>query len=132
MAFLGKEYKLVKHENYDEFLKSLGLPNERVQEMLKNDETEKLVKNGDTYTFYYNSPSDKREVTFTPGLEFVEFVEEGEPIKSTYTIDGNTVHQVSSGSDRVANFTREYDGDNLVVTMTCDKWDGVARAYYKA
>ncbi|KAG6453256.1 hypothetical protein O3G_MSEX008049 [Manduca sexta] len=80
MAFLGKEYKLVKHENYDGFLKSLGLPNERVQEMLKNDETEKLVKNGDTYTFYYNSPSDKREVTFTPGLEFVELVEEGEPV----------------------------------------------------
>ena len=32
----------------------------------------------------------------------------------------------------VATFKREYNGDDLVVTVTLDKWDGAAKRYYKA
>ncbi|KAJ0173161.1 hypothetical protein K1T71_011337 [Dendrolimus kikuchii] len=53
--------------------------------------------------------------------------------KTTVIVDGNTVTQVSKFPDgKILTFKGEYSGDDLVITLTNSKWDGVAKRYYKA
>ncbi|KAJ0173164.1 hypothetical protein K1T71_011340 [Dendrolimus kikuchii] len=132
MSFIGKEYKFVKQENFDGFLKSAGVPEDKIERILQFQPSQTLLKDGDTYTYVNVTPRGKKETQFKLGVEFDDVIGSDTAVKSTYTIDGNTVTQVAKSKDGTATFKREYNGDDLVVTITNDRWDGVAKRYYKA
>ncbi|KAF9787662.1 hypothetical protein SFRURICE_017373 [Spodoptera frugiperda] len=125
MSFLNKNFKFVKQENFDGFLRAVGLPEEKIAQILKYSPDQKLVQDGDSYTYITNGPEGVKEIKFKSGVEF-------EDIKTTYTVDGNVVTQNISAPQGTAVFKREYNGDELTVVITGDKFDGVAKRYYKA
>ncbi|CAH0696585.1 unnamed protein product [Spodoptera exigua] len=133
MAFLNKNYKFVSQENFDAFLKASGVPDDKIEKTLKYTPDQKIVKDGDTYTYIVSGALGTKEIKFKSGVEFDDKLgTEQTPVKSTIVVDGNTVTQTAKGAAGVATFKREYNGDDLVVTVTLDKWDGAAKRYYKA
>ncbi|KAJ8712731.1 hypothetical protein PYW08_008035 [Mythimna loreyi] len=135
MSFLGRTYKFVKQENFDGFLLFAGAPPDRIEQILKFSPDHRLVKDGDTYTNIIEYPDGPKVTKFKSGEELDDVIgPEKFPIKTTYTVDGDTVIQtiLAKPEQGKATFKREYSGDDLVVTITMDKWDGVSKRYYKA
>ncbi|XP_022831896.1 fatty acid-binding protein 2-like [Spodoptera litura] len=133
MAFLNKTYKFVSQENFDAFLKASGVPADKIEKTLSYTPDQKIVKDGDTYNYIVSGALGTKEVKFKSGVEFDDKLgTEQTPVKSTIVVDGNTVIQTAKGATGVATFKREYNGDDLVVTVTLDNWDGSAKRYYKA
>nr|P31417.3 RecName: Full=Fatty acid-binding protein 2; Short=FABP 2 [Manduca sexta]AAA29314.1 fatty acid binding protein 2 [Manduca sexta] len=132
MSYLGKVYSLVKQENFDGFLKSAGLSDDKIQALVSDKPTQKMEANGDSYSITSTGIGGERTVSFKSGVEFDDVIGAGESVKSMYTVDGNVVTHVVKGDAGVATFKKEYNGDDLVVTITSSNWDGVARRYYKA
>ncbi|KAL0818369.1 hypothetical protein ABMA28_008846 [Loxostege sticticalis] len=132
MAYLGKEFKVVKEENYDEFIKSLQLPEEDTAKYIAYKPTTKLEKDGDTYKSTATTPAGAKVTTFKSGVEFEEEVRPGLTIKSKYTVDGDTITQEITRDGKTATFKREYKDNELTVTITANFWDGKAVRYYKA
>ncbi|CAH0696586.1 unnamed protein product [Spodoptera exigua] len=131
MSFLGKEYKFERQENFEEFVKALGLPAEQTQGYLNYNPTLKYSKDGDTYTVTSVTAQGKKEVSFKSGVAFDETVA-GVKVNTTYTVDGDTITQIQKSDDGVLTITRTFSGNEMVVTLKTNKWDGVATRYYKA
>ncbi|XP_075983961.1 fatty acid-binding protein 2-like [Anticarsia gemmatalis] len=133
MSFLGKEYHFVSQENVDGFLKFVGVPEDKIEEMSKFAPEIKFVKDGDSYTVHSRGASGPTVTTFKSGVEFDDAIgPEKRPVKTTYVVDGNTVTQTINDGKRTGVFKREYNGDDLLLTMTLSGWDGVAKRHYKA
>ncbi|CAH1640975.1 unnamed protein product [Spodoptera littoralis] len=134
MSFLNKNYKFVSQENFEGFLKAVGVAEDRFEQLMKFAPDQKLTKDGDTYTYYNVTPEGPQEVKFKSGVEIDELIGSTKmPVKSTYVVEGDTMTQTVKSVERgVAVFKREYNGDDLIVTITLDKWDGVAKRFYKA
>ncbi|CAH0713610.1 unnamed protein product, partial [Brenthis ino] len=132
MAGFGKEFILDKDENFDEFVASLGISEDKAELVRKHKSAQKLVKLGDDeYVFVIVSHRGTKELKFTNGVEFDEEVAEGIVAKSTFTVDGNVVIQQQKFEDgRSLTFKREFSEDSLVVTITSSFWDGSAKRYY--
>ena len=54
MSYLNKNYKFVKQENFDGFLRAVGLPEEKIAQVVKFAPDQKLVQDGDSYTYITN------------------------------------------------------------------------------
>ncbi|XP_022831663.1 fatty acid-binding protein 1-like [Spodoptera litura] len=133
MSYINKNFKFVKQENFDGFLRAVGLPEEKIAQIVKFAPDQKLVQDGDSYTYITNGPDGVKEIKFKSGVEFEDVIGADKiPIKTTYTVDGNVVTQNITAPQGTAVFKREYNGDELVVVITGDKFDGVAKRYYKA
>ncbi|XP_013147197.1 PREDICTED: fatty acid-binding protein-like [Papilio polytes] len=131
MAFEGKLYVHERDDNFDGFIASLGLPEDKVERLKNYKPNHKLEKNGDTYTMSSLSESRNHIITFKLGEEFDETVVEGRTAKTTFTLDGNTLTQVQKFAEGTITTKREYSSDKLVVTINRSNWDGTATRYYK-
>ncbi|KAM3964018.1 fatty acid-binding protein 1-like [Aphomia sociella] len=132
MSFLGKEYKFEKEENFEAFLASIdGIPAEDKAKMAQHKPTQKLEKDGDGYKYTTVSPQRTKSITFKSGVEFEDELKEGIKLKTTYTVNGDTVTQViKDPSGKSATFKKEFSGDKMKVTISTSNWDGVAYRYY--
>ncbi|KAH9637767.1 hypothetical protein HF086_007796 [Spodoptera exigua] len=108
-----------------------GLPAEQTQGYLNYNPTLKYSKDGDTYTVTSVTAQGKKEVSFKSGVAFDETVA-GVKVNTTYTVDGDTITQIQKSDDGVLTITRTFSGNEMVVTLKTNKWDGVATRYYKA
>ncbi|XP_075984047.1 fatty acid-binding protein 1-like [Anticarsia gemmatalis] len=132
MAFLGKEYAFDRQENFEDFVNSLGLTPEQAAGFINYHPNQKLVQDGAQYTLVTITPTNKKELTFTPGVAFDEKVAD-RTSKTTFTLDGNKLTQTQTFEDgSTFNFVRVYSDSELVVTITSNKYNGTAYRYYKA
>lgn len=129
MAWEGKKYKLEKSENFDEYMKSIGVG--FVLRKMANTlhPVVTLEKHGDEYSFSTVSSFKSSIMKFKPGEEFDFETMDGRKVKSTVTIDGNKMTQIEIGEKR-AEIIREFSETELVVTMKIN--DIVAKRWYKA
>lgn len=131
MAYLGKQYKYVRSENFEEFVNSCGLSEEQAKGYINFKPCQKLMKDGDRYVYTTTSDQWNRELVFKSGVEFDERIGDFDS-KTVITVDGNVMTQVQKFDDgKVITFKREFNGDDLVVTITNSSWDGVAKRFYK-
>ncbi|KAK5638895.1 hypothetical protein RI129_013190 [Pyrocoelia pectoralis] len=93
-AFLGKKYKLAQSENFDEFMKALGVGFATRNAGKLVSPVVELTKSGDSYTFSSNSSFKKFAFTFTNGKEFDQETPDGRMVKATINVDGNTLHEI--------------------------------------
>ena len=124
--FTGR-YKQVKTENWDEFLKRLGVGNfkRRILKRMKPDL--KITKSGDYYTLQHVLPLKSSQIRFKFGEEFKERrAVDGVHVKSVITRDGMNKWVQKQVGPQTVEILREWDGDNLKVKGTVD---GVT--YYK-
>ncbi|CAH1640973.1 unnamed protein product [Spodoptera littoralis] len=74
MSFLNKNYKFVSQENFEGFLKAVGVAEDRFEQLMKFAPDQKLTKDGDTYTYYNVTPEGPKEVKFKSGVEIDELL----------------------------------------------------------
>ncbi|KAL0818365.1 hypothetical protein ABMA28_008842 [Loxostege sticticalis] len=133
MAYLNKEFKFDREENYDAFIKQLALNEESAGKYLSFKPNLTLTKNGDEYTMKISAGDFKKDVTFKVGVPFQESLSNGLTPTSTVTANGDTFTQVQDFGDKGSlTFIREFTANSLKVTIKSSKWDGVAYRYYVA
>jgi len=129
-AFLNKKYKLATSENFDEYMKALGVG--LVTRKMGNTVSPvvELKKEGDVYTLTSSSTFKTTVISFEPGKGFDEETADGRKVKTTMTIDGNKLTQVQKGVDRTTTIVREFTADEMKAVMHVD--DIVCTRIYKA
>ncbi|XP_011204530.1 probable fatty acid-binding protein [Bactrocera neohumeralis] len=113
----GKKYKLEKSENFDEYMKELGVG--MVMRKMGNSvsPTVELKKDGETYTFTTTSTFKTSSINFKLGQEFDEETLDGRKVKSVITLEGNKLVQEQKG-DKPSTIIREFTDSELVTTLT--------------
>ncbi|XP_061399577.1 probable fatty acid-binding protein [Musca vetustissima] len=113
----GKKYKLDKSENFDEYMKELGVG--MVLRKMGNTVTPtvELKKEGDMYTFTTTSTFKTSSISFKLGEEFDEETLDGRKVKSVCTMEGNTLTQEQKG-DKPSTIVREFSDSELITTLT--------------
>nr|CAD7590723.1 unnamed protein product [Timema genevievae] len=118
-AFLGKKYKLAASENFDEYMKAVGVG--LMTRKMGNTVSPviELTENGGEYTLKTTSTFKNSVLTFKIGEECEEETADGRKVKSTCTIDGNKLIQVQKG-DKDSTIIREFTPEQVTTTLTAD------------
>uniref|UniRef100_D3TLL9 Fatty acid-binding protein, muscle n=1 Tax=Glossina morsitans morsitans TaxID=37546 RepID=D3TLL9_GLOMM len=113
----GKKYKLEKSENFDEYMKELGVG--MVLRKMGNSvsPTVELKLDGEKYSLTTSSTFKTSTITFKLGEEFDEETLDGRKVKSICTMDGNTLIQEQKG-DKPSKIVREFKENELITTLT--------------
>ncbi|GBP00681.1 Fatty acid-binding protein, muscle [Eumeta japonica] len=131
MEFVGKKYKLVSSENFDEFMKAIGAG--MILRKAANTVTPivELRKDGDYFVLISSSTFKTVEIKFKPGEEFEEERFDGVKMKSVCTFEGNTLKHVQKDAEgNVVTNVREFGPDEMKTVMTLK--DIVCTRMYKA
>jgi hypothetical protein len=117
MAQFAGTYRLVAADNFDEYLKALGVAS--VTRKLANDSTPtiQVTVTGDTWsikietTTFYTTQLD-----FTLGQEFTWEFPDGRSVTSTITQDGDTLAEADQIDQTQVNLTWTFADTELTVT----------------
>ncbi|KAI1288115.1 Fatty acid-binding protein [Halotydeus destructor] len=116
MAATGT-FKLTKTENFDAFLKELGVGAIKAAVATKVTPTLVISQDGDNWTLKTESTFKTSSITFQLGQEFEELRQDDVTVKSTITQDGNKWTQVQKGEKEVT-IVREFSEEGVAVTAT--------------
>ena len=131
MEFVGKKYKMSSSENFDEFMKALGVGLITRKAANAVTPTVELRKDGDEYVLVTSSTFKTTEMKFKPGVEFDEERADGAKVKSTCQFEGNTLKQVQKATDGLeVTYVREFGPEELKAVMTVK--DVTCTRVYKA
>lgn len=130
MSWAGKKYKLDSSENFEEYMKELGVG--FVMRKMGNtvSPTVELIKEGDEYTFNTTSTFKNSTIKFKVGEEFDEETVDGRKVKSVCTFEGDDKLIHEQKGDKPTTIIREFTADVLNATMTIG--DIVCKRIYKA
>ncbi|XP_045770511.1 sodium/calcium exchanger regulatory protein 1 [Maniola jurtina] len=121
MAFIGKKYKMISSENFDEFMKAIGVGLITRKTANAVTPTVELKQDGDSYVLVTSSTFKTTEVKFKPGEEFDEERADGAKVKTVCTLDGNTLKQTQKAADgMVVTYVREFGPEEMKATMTAN------------
>jgi len=131
-AFLGS-YKLTKSENFEEYMKDIGVGLVRRKMAATATPTTEITKTGDDFNIKTSTTFKTTDIKFKLGQEFEEVTADGRTCKSTITLEGDSklVHKQKCGSSEL-QILREFQGDQM--TMILEGPNGVksTRVYTKA
>lgn len=126
--FMNKKYKLASSENFDEFLKAVGvgwMPRKIIATVSPIIE---LSEKDGVYTLSSSSTFKTTETKFKLGEEFDEDIPDGTKAKSVITRDGCKLVHVQRG-EKVTTIIREFSADQVKQTISVD--DIVSTRIYK-
>ncbi|NXB04302.1 FABPL protein, partial [Cnemophilus loriae] len=114
MSFTGK-YELQSQENFEPFMKALGLPEDQIQKGKDIKSVSEIVQDGKKFSITVTTGSKVLKHEFTIGEESEVETPNGEKVKAIMQMEGNNklVTQVK-GMKSVL----ELNGDTLTHTMT--------------
>ncbi|XP_076045927.1 fatty acid-binding protein-like [Oratosquilla oratoria] len=120
MSVTGK-YTLDSSENFDEFMKALGVG--MVMRKLGNTSkpTVELTEKDGEYHLKTSTTLKNSEISFKLNEEFDETTFDGRECKTTFTLEGNKLTQTQKtdkGKDVI--YIREFSEDQMVMECTCD------------
>ncbi|XP_076367273.1 fatty acid binding protein isoform X2 [Tachypleus tridentatus] len=119
MSDLTGKFKLFSSENFDEFLKAVGVG--LLIRKLGNTSkpTVEISQNGDKWKIKTITTFKTTEIEFKLGEEFEETRMDGSVVKTTITQEGNKLIQKQLG-DKEVTIVREINGDELKVVCTVE------------
>jgi len=133
MAKIEGTYKLDHSENFDEFMKALGVG--MVMRKMANAATPvvTITKDGDTYHYKQATTFKTTEMKFKLGEEFEETTGDGRLVKSTITLEGDTLKhkQVGDASKKEKDSTMDRTFTDTHMNMVCTVDDIVCKRNYK-
>ncbi|NWR22390.1 FABPL protein, partial [Agelaius phoeniceus] len=114
MSFTGK-YELQHQENFEPFMRALGLPEDQIQKGKDLKSISEIVQDGKKFTVTITTGSKVVKNQFTIGEESEIEMLNGEKVKAVVQLEGNNklVTQVK-GMKSVT----ELNGDTITYTMT--------------
>ncbi|XP_063541484.1 sodium/calcium exchanger regulatory protein 1 [Cydia strobilella] len=119
MEFVGKKYKMTSSENFDEFMKALGVGLITRKAANAVTPTVELRKDGDQYALVTSSTFKTTEMKFKPGEEFDEERADGVQVKTVCSFEGNKLKQVQKAPDGLeVTYLREFGPEELKAIMT--------------
>ncbi|KAI7799416.1 fatty acid binding protein 7, brain, b [Triplophysa rosa] len=129
-AFCGT-WKLVSSDNFDEYLKAIGVGFAIRQAAGALKPTLIISKQGDKVICKTQSTFKNSEISFRLGEEFDETTADGRQCKSTVVMDGDRFVQVQKWNGKEATYAREMKDGKMVAKLT---YEGVVavRSYEKA
>ena len=112
----GKKYKLCKSENFDEYMKELGVG--LVLRKVGNSVTPtvELVKDGDNYKLISTSTFKTYTLPFKLCEEFDEETQDGRKVKTIMSMEGDTLMQEQQG-EKPSTIIREFSDSELITTL---------------
>ncbi|KAG5673443.1 hypothetical protein PVAND_003489 [Polypedilum vanderplanki] len=128
MAWVGKKYTLYKSENFEEYMKALGVG--FFLRKIGNNTTPTiwLEKKGDWYEFHTESTFKTTILRFKLGEEFDEETLDGREVKTIMTLDGNTLTQTQK-TEKKSVITREFTETEC--KTVCIYGDVVSTRWYR-
>ncbi|KAK9680498.1 Lipocalin / cytosolic fatty-acid binding protein family [Popillia japonica] len=129
-AFLGKKYKLSTSENFDDFMKALGVGLVTRKMGATVSPVISLNKDGDDYVLTSQSTFKNMTSKFKPGVEFDDETADGRKVKSTITFNGNILTEIQKDNNgKVTTLERTFTDSD--VTIVCKVDDIVCTRVYK-
>uniref|UniRef100_UPI00398F247B gastrotropin-like n=1 Tax=Pristiophorus japonicus TaxID=55135 RepID=UPI00398F247B len=126
MSFAGK-YDFESEENYEEFMKALGVPNEAIERGKNVKFYTKVVQNGNDFTWSQIYPCHTTTNKFTVGKESEFEMLNGDKVKVTVKLEGGKLHMIFPKYVHTA----EIEGDKLIEISVSGKIT-LKRCYKKA
>ncbi|XP_030594149.1 fatty acid-binding protein, liver-type [Archocentrus centrarchus] len=114
MSFAGK-YQLDSQENFEPFMKAIGLSDELIQKGKDVKSISEIEENGDTFKVTVTTGSNVIVSNFTIGQEAELLSPTGEKVKGVVQREGNKL-KVTLKS--IQSVTELLDANTLVTTMT--------------
>lgn len=115
MAEITGKWKLDKSDNFDNFLKELGV-NFMMRKMANTSSpTVEISRSGDEFEFKTTTALKTSVVKFTLGQEFEEERLDGKKVRSVMTLEGNKLVQSQRDDGKEVTYVREFNGDTLTV-----------------
>ncbi|KAF3845028.1 fatty acid binding protein 7, brain, a [Trematomus bernacchii] len=130
VAFCGT-WKLVDSQNFDEYMKALGVGFATRQVGNVTKPTVVIEQDGDKVVLKTQSTFRNTEVSAKLGEEFDETTPDDRHVKSTFSMEGDTFVQVQKWDGKETKFVREIKDGKLVATVTFEGVQAV-RIYEKA
>ncbi|XP_062407032.1 fatty acid binding protein 7, brain, b [Sardina pilchardus] len=124
-------WKLVDSENFDDYMKSLGVGFATRQVGNVTKPTVVICKEGDKVVVKTQSTFKNTEISFKLGEEFEETTADDRHCKSVLTMDGDKFVHVQKWDDKETKFVRELKDGKMVMTLTFEDVTAV-RTYEKA
>ncbi|XP_021944577.1 sodium/calcium exchanger regulatory protein 1 isoform X1 [Folsomia candida] len=111
-------YKLTKSENFEEYMKSVGVGLVMRKMAATATPTTEITQNGDDWNIKTSTTFKTTDIKFKLGQEFDEETADGRNCKSTITLDGDTklVHSQKCG-DQTLQILREFTDDEMKMTL---------------
>lgn len=128
---LGKKYRLESSENFDAFLKKLGI--NYVTRKLINVATPviKLTKSDEEYLLHSNSTFKNSLIKFQQGIEIKNQTPDGRIVKSLFDIVEDTITETQiDDNDQKTTIVRTFTPVEVRIMLKCD--DVSALRLYKA
>ncbi|XP_034050858.1 fatty acid binding protein 7, brain, a [Thalassophryne amazonica] len=129
-AFCAK-WKLIDSQNFDEYMKALGVSFATRQVGNVTKPTVVISQDGDKVVVKTLSTFKNTEISFKLGEEFDEVTADDRHVKSTVTMEGNTLVHVQKWDGKETKLAREIKDGKLVMTLTFEGIQAV-RTYEKA
>ncbi|XP_003782574.1 fatty acid-binding protein 9 [Otolemur garnettii] len=118
--FLGT-WKLVSSENFEEYLKELGVDAATRKLAMSMKPTIKISVNGETVNIKIESSLKNTEISFKPGEEFDETTPDNRKVKSTITLDNGTMIHVQKWLGKETTIKRKIVDGKMVMECTMNK-----------
>ncbi|XP_010182339.1 PREDICTED: fatty acid-binding protein, liver [Mesitornis unicolor] len=114
MSFTGK-YELQSHENFEPFMKALGLPDEQIQKGKDIKSISEIVQDGKKFKITVTTGTKVLHNEFTVGEECEMETLLGEKVKAIVHLEGN--NKLVANLKGLKSVT-ELNGDIITNTMT--------------
>ncbi|NWI70669.1 FABPL protein, partial [Todus mexicanus] len=114
MSFTGK-YQLQSQENFEPFMKALGLPDEQIQKGKDLKSISEIVQDGKKFKVTVTTGTKVMKNEFTIGEECEIELMTGEKVKGVVQMEGN--NKLIANLKGVKSVT-ELNGDTITHTMT--------------
>ncbi|XP_066233843.1 fatty acid-binding protein, liver [Saccopteryx leptura] len=114
MNFSGK-YQLQSQENFEPFMKAIGLPDDLIQKGKDIKGVSEIVQNGNHFKFIITTGSKVIQNEFTLGEESELELMTGEKVKAVVQKEGENKLVTSF---KGIKYVSEFNGDTLISIMT--------------
>lgn len=121
MAKVAGKYKMETSENFDEFMKALGVG----MVMRKLGATAKplveLTESNGEWNMKTSTTMKTTELKFKLGQEVDETTQDGRECKTTFTMEGDKLIQIQKAvKGKDAKFVREFTDTEMIMTSECE------------
>jgi len=132
MSTITGSYKLTKSENFEEYMKAVGVGMVMRKMAASATPVTDIVQTGDDWNIKTSTTFKTTDIKFQLGKEFDEETADGRKCKSTITKDGDNklVHMQKCG-EQTLQILREFTDDQMTMTLEAPGGITCTRVYKK-